>query len=65
VKVVANETVKPVDARVNGGPWVSMKHESYGDWTVSLHAPAGSKVEFRATGASGATAISQAYTWPQ
>ncbi|MEA3198878.1 MAG: hypothetical protein QOE90_306 [Thermoplasmata archaeon] len=65
VHVAASETVKAVDARISGGAWQPLALQSYGDWTASYHAPTGSQVEFRATGADGAQVVSQAFTWPQ
>jgi outer membrane protein assembly factor BamB len=64
VKVTANQPLAGVDAQVGTGAWTAMKHESYGDWTLSIHAPAGSTVHFRARSTSGESVVSQAYTWP-
>ena len=64
VKVTASERLVAVDTSVNGGSWRPLELKSWGDWAKSYHAPSGSTVAFRATGASGATATSGAYAWP-
>ena len=62
--VTANEPLAGVDARVNGGAWIGLTHESWGSWAKSINAPAGSTVEFRARDAAGDAVVSQAYIWP-
>lgn len=62
--VSASGPLAGVDANVNNGPWIAMTHQSYGDWTVSTHAPAGSIVHLRARATDGSTATSQGYVWP-
>ncbi len=52
-----------VDARVDGGPWLGMKHESWGAWTVSTSAPEGARVELRAT--FGGASKTAAYSWTE
>lgn len=59
---VANSPSK-VEARVNGGTWVSLSYKSWGSWAVSTRAPSGSVVELRATYSSGSTQ-SASYNWP-
>ncbi|HUR68568.1 MAG TPA: VCBS repeat-containing protein [Candidatus Thermoplasmatota archaeon] len=61
---VSGGTLSGVDARVDGGAWVALTHQSYGSWAKSLHAPPGSHVEFRARATDGQTATSAVYTWP-
>ena len=57
-------TLAGVDARVNGGTWIALTKQSWGSWAKSIHAPAGSTVEFRARSTDGGTDMSGAYTWP-
>lgn len=54
VTVNANEPVSKVEARVNGGSYVALTKQSWGDWAKSIRVPAGATVTFRATSASGA-----------
>jgi hypothetical protein len=61
--VSSSSSITKVDARVNGGSWVALPKTDWGTWAKSIHAPTGSKVEFRATSSTGATAQSAAYTW--
>ena len=63
-KVTASEPLRSVEASINGGPWKALELKSWGDWAASHHAPTGSTVSFRATGTSGATAMSGVYAWP-
>lgn len=49
----ANEPIQKVDARVNGGAWKPLDKKWWGSYATSMHAPGGSNVEIRATGASG------------
>lgn len=61
--MTANEPVAAVDARVNGGSWVALELKSWGHWAKSFFVAAGSKVEFRATSATGAQHTSAPFTW--
>lgn len=61
--VTGSEAIKAVDARVNDGAWQALKLQSWGDWAASIHAPSGSLVQLRATGTSGAQALSGHYHW--
>ncbi|HVL88372.1 MAG TPA: hypothetical protein VM681_10290 [Candidatus Thermoplasmatota archaeon] len=61
VKITANEPVVKAEARLNGGAWTDLPKTSWGTFAKSMHAPAGTKIEFRATGASGATAVSKVF----
>jgi hypothetical protein len=63
VKVTAGEPVAAVDARVNDGSWVPLAKQSWGNWAKSFYVAPGSQVTFRATAASGAQAVSQAFQW--
>ncbi|HUR68250.1 MAG TPA: hypothetical protein VM370_03320 [Candidatus Thermoplasmatota archaeon] len=62
VKVSASSAPASVHARVDGGPWQALAHRSYG-WAASIHAPAGSIVQFRAKASDGSAAYSGCYTW--
>ena len=64
VGVDANQDLRGVDARANGGSWHALTLRDWGDWAGSFHVPDGSIVEFRATSTSGATITSQGYVWP-
>ena len=63
VQPATARAIATVQVRVNGGAWAAMVHQSYGDWTASVHAVAGSKVEFLATDPGGATSQSLPFTW--
>jgi hypothetical protein len=63
VKVRTTDPMKAVDMSVDGGAWQALKATSWGTWAASLHVPAGSKVQFRATNAFDQTALSSVYTW--
>ncbi|HVL87016.1 MAG TPA: VCBS repeat-containing protein [Candidatus Thermoplasmatota archaeon] len=63
VKVTSSQTVTAVCASVNGGSCTALAKQSWGNWAKSFHVPAGSKVVFRATSSTGATATSQEFTW--
>lgn len=58
-------TVATVDVRVNGGAWQPLKLQSWGvrEWAGSYHTTQGSMVQFQATSAAGATAMSGCYPW--
>jgi hypothetical protein len=58
-------TLAGVDARVDGGGWTALSKQSYGSWAKSIHAPAGSMVEFRARATDGQAAVSPAVAWPR
>jgi hypothetical protein len=62
-KVSSSPAPAKVDLQVNGGAWQALKHESYGDWTLSTHVVKGSSVVFRATTSDGHTAKSPAQPW--
>lgn len=62
VDVDANQAVAGVDARVNGGTWVPLTKQSWGDWARSFSAPDGS-IQFRARSTGGATDYSSTYAW--
>jgi hypothetical protein len=64
VTVTASKPLAEVDAQATGGPWVRLDHAWWGDWTKSMHVPAGSKVTFRAVATDGSTATSGAFAWP-
>ena len=61
---VTGGTLAGVDARVNGGAWTALTKQSWGSWAKSIHAPAGSTVEFRARSTDGETDVSGPYRWP-
>jgi hypothetical protein len=63
VKVSASAPIVSVDARVNGGAWTALPKTDWGTWAKSIHAPAGSTVEFRAADAQGRTELSSPYRW--
>ncbi|MFA5862396.1 MAG: PKD domain-containing protein, partial [Candidatus Thermoplasmatota archaeon] len=63
-KVTGSAPIAGVCASVNGGACQALKHQSWGAWAASYNAPTGSKVVFKATSTTGATATSAAYTWP-
>ena len=56
-------TIAGMQVRSSGGAWQTMKHASWGDWTSSIHTPAGTKVEFLAMDSSGNSAQSAPFTW--
>lgn len=63
-KVSSSERITAVCASVDGGECRPLSLKSWGAWAKSFHVPSGAQVRFTATGASGATATSQPYTWP-
>jgi hypothetical protein len=65
VKVSSVQTVVKVEASRNDGAWVDLPKTSWGTWAKSVHAPAGTKVVFRAWSADGAVAVSPAFSWLQ
>ncbi len=62
-KVQSSETVTRVEARLDGGAWTDLPKTDWGSWAKGMPAPDGTKVEFRATGSSGATVTSPVFTW--
>jgi PKD repeat protein len=62
-KVASSPAPANVEVRVNGGSWLALKHESYGDWTLSTHVAKGSQVVFRATAPDGQAALSATQSW--
>lgn len=54
--------IASVSVRVDGGAWVPVTKHSWG-YGVSVHAPPGSQVQFRATATDGASALSAVKTW--
>jgi len=64
VRVAAGSPPSQVQVAVAGGPWQAMTRQSYGDWTSSLHTPAGTVVAFRAVLADGAW-VSEPFHWLQ
>jgi hypothetical protein len=61
--VTANQALSKVEAQVNGGAWTALQLQSWGNWAKSFYVAKGSKVVFRATSTTGATATSGVYTW--
>ncbi len=63
---VVPHTARPiagVGVRVAGGDWRPMALSQWGAWTSSVHATAGTAVEFLATDSGGATSQSAPFTW--
>ncbi len=56
-------TVAKMDIRIAGAFWEPMTKSSWGAWTASRHAPAGTTVEFLATDPGGAASQSAPFTW--
>lgn len=63
VAVTANGQVAKVEAQVNGGSWVLLPKQGWGNWAKSFHVPAGSQVVFRATDSLGQSDTSATFTW--
>jgi hypothetical protein len=61
---VSGGTPTQVQLSVSGGPWQDMQLQSWGDWTKSVHTPAGTPVQFRAVVETG-TYVSDPYRWLQ
>lgn len=61
--VSSSQAVTKVEASLNGGAFTALPKDNWGTYAASLHAPNGTKVVFRATNASGATATSPVATW--
>jgi len=59
----SGHSIASAQVRVNGGAWTAMTHQSYGDWTASVHAVAGSKVEFQVRDSANGQSTSQPFTW--
>ena len=62
VAVKSSSPISKVEVQVNDGSWTALPKTSWGTYAKSVHAPDGSKVEFRATTGAG-TVLSPAYTW--
>jgi hypothetical protein len=56
-------TIASADVRVNGDVWQPMSKASWGAWTSSYRAVAGSTVEFLVHDAAGASSQSLPFTW--
>jgi hypothetical protein len=56
-------TIGRVELRRDGGAWQTLAKRDWGAWTSSYNTKTGSKVEFRATTTTGATATSMPFTW--
>jgi hypothetical protein len=52
-----------VEVRVDGGTWLGMARNQWGSWTRSVHASAGTSVEFLATDTGAAASQSAPFTW--
>ncbi|MBW3583846.1 MAG: hypothetical protein KY455_12190, partial [Euryarchaeota archaeon] len=65
VYVEANDLLAGVEARDDGGEWVTLTKRSWGAWAASFHVEDGSLVDFRATSTDGGTDISGEYRWPE
>lgn len=63
-KVSGSEPITAVCASVNGGACTPLTLRSWGAWAKSFFVPTGAEVRFTATGSSGATVTSSAYSWP-
>lgn len=63
-KVDGSESITAVCASVDGGACQPLRLRSWGAWAKSFFVPTGSQVRFTATGGSGATVTSSAYSWP-
>ena len=61
---VTGMTPTAVEARVDGGAWTPLTLRSWGDWAASFHVPTGAKVQFQARDASGQSAASGCWSWP-
>lgn len=55
--------IASVQMRFNGGPWMDMTKASWGAWTASQSAPAGTKVEFLARDTGNFQSQSLPFTW--
>lgn len=62
--VDATQQVSAVEARVDQGAWRALSPTGWGSWATSFFVADDSLVELRATAASGATAHSPTYLWP-
>lgn len=58
-----NRALAKVEVRVGGDLWRPMQKQSWGAWTASVQAPAGTTVDFLATDGAGAIAQSLPFTW--
>jgi len=59
----APHTIASMQDRFNAGPWKTMTKSSWGAWTSSYNAPAGTQVEFLAKDTNLATSQSLPFTW--
>lgn len=62
-KVSGSERVTAVSVSLDRGAWKPLTLQWWGHWARSYHAPPGTLVQFQATSASGATALSGCYQW--
>ena len=56
-------TIVAVQMRYNGGPWMDLTKASWGAWTASQSAAAGTKVEFLAKDLNNFQSQSAPFTW--
>jgi hypothetical protein len=63
-EVTSSLAIARVDARVNAGAWTQLSATGWGSYASSFFVPNNAVVEFRATSASGSTALSGRYAWP-
>lgn len=63
--VSGNQPISRVEARIDceTDAWFALTKHSWGGWATSIHVLEGQRVDFRATGSSGATDVSEGYTW--
>ncbi|HUR63716.1 MAG TPA: hypothetical protein VM241_04460 [Candidatus Thermoplasmatota archaeon] len=63
VKAADARAIAKVQLRLDGGPWQEMAKASWGAWTKSVRAVAGTQVEFLASDAANAQSQSLPFTW--
>ncbi len=63
VHVDNDGTIAGVDARINGGSWLSLPRTTWGSYAKGMYVATGSTVEFRARSTAGAVSISDGYRW--
>ncbi|HUR25464.1 MAG TPA: VCBS repeat-containing protein [Candidatus Thermoplasmatota archaeon] len=63
VAVTSSQPLAKVEASRNGGAYVALDLQSWGNWAKSLNTPNGTVVVFRATSTGGATATSAPAVW--
>jgi len=61
--VKANEPIRKVEFRVDGGAWKDLPKTSWGSYAVKEHVKQDAQVQFRATSTGGATDLSGVYLW--